>query len=80
MKTVLYVLVETIRCVAIMAQPIIPRGSAALLDQLAVSYTKRDFEHVNMHSALKSGTSLPQPQGVFPRLELNKDKARNSCF
>lgn len=75
MQTVLYVLAEVIRCIAIMAQPIIPTGANKILDQLAVDMTTRTFEYVSADHALTSGTILLTPQGVFPRIELNKEEA-----
>jgi methionyl-tRNA synthetase len=75
MATVLYVLAEVIRGVAIMAQPVVPSGAAAILDQLAVMEHQRDFSWLSAAHALTSGTVLPAPQGVFPRLELIKDEA-----
>ena len=38
-----------------------------LLDQLAVPAGQRDFAALTQEHALKSGTPLPAPQGVFPR-------------
>lgn len=75
MQTVLYVLAEVIRCVSIMAQPIVPRGASKILDQLLVKLNERDFSFVNMDNALASGVALPAPEGAFPRLELNAEKA-----
>ncbi len=75
MMTVLYVLAEVIRCCAIMAQPVIPTGANKILDQLAIEQGARTFAHVDSDNALQSGTELPAPQGVFPRLELNKEEA-----
>lgn len=67
MATVLYVLAETIRQLAILTQPFVPRSSAALLDQLSVPAGSRDFLALGTGSALSPGTPLPKPQGVFPR-------------
>ncbi len=75
MKTVLYVLAEVIRCCAIMAQPIIPTGANKVLDQLVIAGDARTFANVNADSTLTSGTELPVPQGVFPRLELDTAEA-----
>ena len=75
MQTVLFVLAEVIRCVTIMAQPIVPNGTAKILDQLAVSADERGFDMVNADHQIVSGTSLPAPEGVFPRIELANEKA-----
>ena len=73
MQTVLYVLAETIRCLAIMAQPIIPDGSNKILDQLVIKKHERSFICVSAEKAVETGIALPAPKGIFPRLELSLD-------
>lgn len=68
MNAVLYYLAESIRCIGIMLQPFTPGAAEKLLDQLAVSKDERLFRHLTAEFALKSGTPLPKPEGVFPRL------------
>jgi methionyl-tRNA synthetase len=68
MNAVLYYLAESIRCIAIMLQPFTPDAAAKLLDQLAVPMDERLFLHLTPQFALKAGTALPKPEGVFPRL------------
>jgi methionyl-tRNA synthetase len=65
MGTVLYVLAEAVRQIALLLQPVMPASTAKLLDQLAVPEDARDFAHFDR--ALVGGTDLPAPQGVFPR-------------
>ncbi|MBL8700195.1 MAG: methionine--tRNA ligase [Alphaproteobacteria bacterium] len=68
MATVLYVLADTIRRVAILLQPFMPQSMAKLLDQLAVPPGPgRDF--ARLEQALVPGTALPPPAGVFPRYQ-----------
>lgn len=67
MGTVLWVLAETIRNLALLTQAFMPDSSAKLLDQLAVAAEARTLAHCGSHHALKPGTPLPAPQGVFPR-------------
>ena len=67
MGTVLYVLAETVRLVAILVQPFMPESMGKMLDLLALPADKRDFTHLAAASALVAGTDLPAPQGVFPR-------------
>jgi len=74
MRTVLYVLAETIRHLATLAQPFIPIGAGRILDQLAVPADGRSFASLAFRErgapavgALVPGTPLPRPQGVFPR-------------
>ena len=67
MGTVLYVLAETIRHLAILTQPVLPEASAKILDQLGQGAEARGFGNLGPAGALKGGTPLPPPQGVFPR-------------
>jgi methionyl-tRNA synthetase len=66
MNTVLYVLAETIRHIAILAQCIIPKAAAQILDQLAVPVGERQLAHLDTPLAFHQ--PIPQPQGVFPRI------------
>ena len=65
MGTVLYVLAEVIRRVAILTQPFMPDASAKILDQVAAPRDARDF--TALAHPLAAGTPLPPPHGVFPR-------------
>jgi len=67
METVLYVLAETLRHIGVILQPFMPDAANALLDQLSVPATARDFAHLLNTHALQAGTPLPTPQGLFPR-------------
>jgi len=67
METVLYVLAEVLRHLAILIQPFTPDAMSKLLDQLAVPAHERNFAALTERHALKPGTPLPAPQGVFPR-------------
>ncbi len=67
MSTVLYVLAECTRHLAILMQPFTPDATAKLLDQLAVPEGERTFAFLGPDHALKGGATLPAPQGVFPR-------------
>jgi methionyl-tRNA synthetase len=63
--TVLYVLAEVVRHLAILVQPIVPDAAAKLLDQLAVPAGERSF--AALATPLQAGAALPKPEGVFPR-------------
>jgi methionyl-tRNA synthetase len=67
MATVLYVLAETIRHLALLILPFMPESGAKILDQLAVDEGDRTFAALGPEHALESGTDLPKPEGVFPR-------------
>jgi len=68
MKTVLYVLLESIRCIAIMYQPLIPTSSNLILDQLSVPKDERTFRHLETNK-IEHGAPIAKPFGVFPRIE-----------
>jgi methionyl-tRNA synthetase len=67
METILYVTAEVTRQIAILVQPVIPKGAARLLDQLGVSEDARDFALLGPKGRLKPGTQLSPPAPVFPR-------------
>jgi methionyl-tRNA synthetase len=66
MRTVLYILAETLRHLAILVQPFVPGAAARLLDQLGVPATARAFTALAA-APLAPGTPLPKPEGIFPR-------------
>lgn len=65
MGAVLRVLVDTIRVVATLLQPVMPGSMARMLDQLGVPADARTF--AALATRLNDGAALPPPQGVFPR-------------
>lgn len=69
MATVLYVTLEVVRIVAILAQPVMPRSTGKLLDLLA--QTGREFSDIA--TPLVPGTPLPTPEPVYPRYVEPKD-------
>lgn len=68
METVLYVLAEAIRCLSIIVQPVLPHTVPKILDQIKIPKDQRMFAHISKDYALKSGTVIEKPEGVFPRL------------
>lgn len=67
MQTILYVLADVIRQIALLTQPLMPESSSKILDMLAVPDSGRQFEC--LEQALQSGVALPTPAAVFPRWE-----------
>jgi methionyl-tRNA synthetase len=65
MATVLYVVMETVRYLALLSQPVMPETMNRLLNQLGQPDGQRSF--ATLDQALVPGTELPPPQGVFPR-------------
>ena len=70
MNTVLYVLLELIRVIAILLQPLIPDSSSKILSFFMIKDV--GFEKVNKDNALRQGADISSAEIVFPRLE---DKA-----
>ena len=76
MKTVLYVLAETLRCLGILTWPVVPATAGHLLDQLGIDAANRNFAALDDSFALQAGTSIDKPQAIFPRLV--DEKAANN--
>ena len=71
MATVLYVIMEVLRHVAILYQPIIPGSANKILDLLSVPEDQRSFEHLEGDAYhIQPGTPINKPEGVFPRIEV----------
>ncbi|WP_417622317.1 methionine--tRNA ligase [Parasphingorhabdus sp.] len=71
--TVLYYTAEAIRQLAIMLRWVIPESCDKMLDLLAQPADARDFAHLG--TAIETGLELPQPKGIFPRLEMPEAEA-----
>ncbi|HET8879903.1 MAG TPA: methionine--tRNA ligase [Arthrobacter sp.] len=68
MNTVLYVTLEVLRNVAILAQPVMPTAAGAILDSLGQAEGEaRSF--AALAEPIASGTDLPAPAPVFPKYE-----------
>lgn len=63
MNTVLYTLVDLIRQIAILTQPILPLASSKILATLAVE----KFSFADLSLALKPGLSIAEPQPLFAK-------------
>ncbi len=67
MATVLYVVVETLRHLALLTLPFMPASSGRMLDQLGVAAEARHLAALGPGWRLAPGTPLPRPEPVFPR-------------
>jgi methionyl-tRNA synthetase len=65
METVLRVLLETIRTIAILLLPFMPDSMARLLDQLGIAPGARQI--ADLAPPMTEATPLPAPSGIFPR-------------
>jgi methionyl-tRNA synthetase len=71
MATVLYVIMEVLRHVAILYQPIIPTSANKILDLLSVPEDQRSLRHLKGDEfKIREGAPISKPQGVFPRIEV----------
>lgn len=69
METVLGILCEVIRRLALLATPFMPDSCGRLLDQLAIPADQRDFTTLDDQIHIVGGTAISQPSGVFPRYQ-----------
>ena len=67
MAEVLAVLMEAIRQVSILVQPIMPNSASALLDQLKIDEDNRGFDKLAGYRRDDLPVSIEKPQAVFPR-------------
>jgi methionyl-tRNA synthetase len=65
MAIVLGVLIDVIRRLGLLVQPVVPQAAAKLLDQLLVPSDARTFTAYD--TPVPGGAKLPKPEGVFPR-------------
>jgi methionyl-tRNA synthetase len=74
MRVVLLTLFEAVRDLAIAIRPVVPGSADRLLDQMGIPARERDYAALAdagwYERLVASGFRLPQPVGVFPRLEL----------
>jgi methionyl-tRNA synthetase len=69
MQQVLYLLLETLRYIAIMLQPFTPDAASNMLGQLNVPDNQRAFINMNKEYALQPGATIREPKPIFPRLD-----------
>ena len=69
MNTVLYVVAEVIRIIAILLQPFIPNTANHILDYFKIK--NRSFYHISKIYSIKSGTSLNKPSILFQKLDIH---------
>ncbi|SNB51489.1 methionyl-tRNA synthetase [Arboricoccus pini] len=71
MRTVLWVVAETIRHLAIVTAPFVPGSAGAMLDQLAIPLHQRAFDQIGPEIAgLVPGTMLPAPVPIFKKFDV----------
>ncbi len=68
MNTILYCLLESIRQIGILIQPIMPVSANKILNIFNLKEGERDFKNLNLR--LKVGISLQKQNIIFPRIDL----------
>ncbi|WP_168464485.1 methionine--tRNA ligase [Wolbachia endosymbiont of Ctenocephalides felis wCfeT] len=68
MNLVIYKLLEYIRIIGILLQPIVPKSAEMILNQLQIPKEKRDLKSL-CSACLSSGIILPKPTPVFLRFD-----------
>ena len=76
LKTVLYVLCECIRIVAILIAPTMPRTPARIYEQLGVAEGQlTGWESASRFGLLPAGTKVQKGEALFPRIDVKKELA-----
>jgi methionyl-tRNA synthetase len=57
-------------------QPLTPSCAAKMLDQVKVAEGERSFAYLSAEHALKAGTKIEKPEGIFPRIVEEEEKAQ----
>ena len=73
MGTILYVAAEAVHQLAILIQPITPDATDKLLTQMSIDAESRSFVSLGPDHRIKAGSTIPKPEGVFPRFQPLED-------
>ena len=76
LKTVMYVLCECIRIVAILIAPTMPRTPARIYEQLGISEGElTGWESASRFGLLPAGAKVQKGEALFPRIDVKKELA-----
>ena len=76
LKTVMYVLCECIRIVAILIAPTMPRTPARIYEQLGIAEGElTGWESASRFGLLPAGTKVQKGEALFPRIDVKKELA-----
>ncbi|WP_338405946.1 MULTISPECIES: methionine--tRNA ligase [unclassified Wolbachia] len=73
MNLVIYKLLEYIRIIGILLQPIVPKSAEMILNQLQIPKEQRDLKSL-CDTCVSSGITLPKPTPVFLRVDTKVEK------
>jgi methionyl-tRNA synthetase len=75
--TVLYTAAESLRLVAALAHPVLPRATQKIWSQLGLTQPLAEVQlDLLAWGQLKPGTKIGKPEGIFPRVEKSETIAR----
>eukprot|EP00596_Hydrurales_sp_CCMP1899_P008373 CAMPEP_0119045200 /NCGR_PEP_ID=MMETSP1177-20130426/37943_1 /TAXON_ID=2985 /ORGANISM="Ochromonas sp, Strain CCMP1899" /LENGTH=635 /DNA_ID=CAMNT_0007016563 /DNA_START=88 /DNA_END=1995 /DNA_ORIENTATION=+ len=69
MRTVLYVLAETLRITAILLSPVMSKSCDNMLEQLGCPSELRTFQSIGNGHCIQPGTKILTPTPVFPKID-----------
>ncbi len=77
LDTVLYTVLEMVRSIAIMVQPVMPHVAEVIWGQLGISeaLTGRQWQSAGVWGGLKPGTQTGTPTPIFPRIDTRQKPA-----
>ena len=73
LQTVIYVLLENMRKIAVHLWPVMPTASELMLEQLGIAFDSEKIslpKELDVWGLLESGTSVSKSSNLFPRVEL----------
>lgn len=73
LKTVMYVLAETLRICAFYLYPAMPETAQKIINQLGIMQDIINFESVKTFGGIKAGSTVVKGDSLFPRLDLKKE-------
>jgi len=77
LATVLYTAAESLRLIAALAQPVLPRATQKIWNQLGLTEPLSGVQLDKLSwGGLKPGTKIAKPEGIFPRVEKSETIAR----
>lgn len=71
-SSVLFSVLEGLRCVALFALPILPRAATRILETLGVPQNERSILCANADYALALSNKIHTPDALFPRIDIQK--------
>ncbi|WP_341820945.1 methionine--tRNA ligase [Wolbachia endosymbiont (group A) of Myopa testacea] len=73
MNLVIYKLLEYIRIIGILLQPIVPKSAEMILNQLQIPKEQRDLKSL-YNACVSSGITLPKPTPFFSKFDVKVEK------